>query len=219
MLKKELMRFVKIFLGFLSCSLGCVVILKSNLGLAPWDVLHQGVSMVTGITIGQASITLGVIIVLMDIFLGQPIGIGTVLNFIFIGIFIDMIIYLNFIPTFDNVYMRVIELLVGIFFYTYGTYLYMIQGMGCGPRDGFMQILTKRFNQPVSVIKNGIEIMAFVLGWLLGGKLGIGTIITALSMGFLLQLMFRMGDINIKKLQHRSIKEEIVHLGRVFRGF
>lgn len=218
-MKKELVRFVKIFLGFLSCALGCVMILRSNLGLAPWDVLHQGISLVTGITIGQASISLGVIIVLMDIFLGQPIGIGTVLNFIFVGIFIDMIMDMNIVPVFETMSFRVIELLIGIFFYTYGTYLYMIQGMGCGPRDGFMQILTRRFNQPVIVIKNGIEITAFLLGWLLGGKFGVGTIVAALSMGFILQIMFKLGNINLKELHHRNIKEELVHLNKVMRGF
>ena len=134
-MKKESIRFLKLFVGLFICSLGCVTILKSNLGLAPWDVLHQGVSKVTGITIGQASISLGVIIVLMDIFLGQPIGVGTVLNFIFIGLFMDLIIFLDFIPIFQNLFARIIELLVGIFFYSYGTYLYMTQGMGCGPSN------------------------------------------------------------------------------------
>lgn len=218
-MKKESIRFLKLFVGLFICSLGCVTILKSNLGLAPWDVLHQGVSKVTGITIGQASISLGVIIVLMDIFLGQPIGVGTVLNFIFIGLFMDLIIFLDFIPIFQNLFARIIELLVGIFFYSYGTYLYMTQGMGCGPRDGFMQVLIKRFNKSVSVIKNGIEIIAFVIGWLLGGKLGIGTIVTALVMGIWLQWMFKFGGVDIKKLHHRNIKEELLHLNRVVRGF
>lgn len=218
-MKKEFIRFVKLFLGLFYCSLGCVTILKSNLGLAPWDVLHQGISNVTGVTIGQASISLGVIIVLMDIFLGQPIGIGTVLNFIFIGLFMDMIIYLDFLPVFNNLSLKIIELLIGIFFYSYGTYLYMKQGMGCGPRDGFMQILTKKINKPVSVIKNGIEIIAFTIGWLLGGKLGIGTITTALVMGVMLQIMFKLGNVDLKKLHHRNIKEELLHLNKVVRGF
>lgn len=218
-MKKEIIRYVKLFLGLFICSLGCVTVLKSNLGLSPWDVLHQGISNVTGITIGQASISLGVIIVLMDVFLGQPIGLGTVFNFIFIGLFMDLILFLNFVPEYENILGKIIELLVGIFFYTYGTYLYMIQGMGCGPRDGFMQILTKRFNKPVSLIKNSIEVIAFTMGWFLGGKLGIGTIATALIMGVLLQLMFKIGNIDIKKLQHRNIKEELLHLSRTIRGF
>ena len=115
-MKKESVRFLKLFIGLFICSLGCVTILKANLGLAPWDVLHQGVSKVTGITIGQASISLGVIIVLMDIFLGQPIGIGTVLNFIFIGLFMDLIIVLDFIPIFENLFFRILEITSGYIF-------------------------------------------------------------------------------------------------------
>lgn len=217
-MKKEIFRYIKLYLGLFICSLGAVTVLKSDLGLPPWDVLHQGISMVTGITIGQASISIGVIIVLLDVFLGQPIGVGSVINFIFIGLFMDLIIYLNFVPTVHTMTARIIELGVGIFFYTYGTFLYMIQGMGCGPRDGFMQILTKRFNLPVSLVKNSIEVIAFGVGWLLGGKLGIGTVATALLMGLLLEWMLKVGKIDIKELRHRSIKEEIVHLKDVIRN-
>ncbi|STO31775.1 Uncharacterized BCR, YitT family COG1284 [Fusobacterium necrogenes] len=218
-MKKEAIRYLKLFLGLFICALGCIIILKSNLGLAPWDVLHQGISKITGITIGQASINLGVIIVLIDIFLGQPIGIGTILNFIFIGFFMDLIIFMDFIPMFESWFFKVLELLIGIFLYSYGTYLYMIQGMGCGPRDGFMQILTKKFNKPISIVKNGIEIIAFLIGWLMGGKLGIGTIITALIMGIFLQWIFKFYGMDIKKLHHRNLKEEFLNLNRVMRGF
>ncbi|WP_410208220.1 YczE/YyaS/YitT family protein [Fusobacterium sp.] len=211
-MKKEIFRYIKLYLGLFICSLGAVTVLKSDMGLPPWDVLHQGISMITGITIGQASISIGVIIVLLDVFLGQPIGIGSVINFIFIGLFMDFIIYMNFVPEVNTVSGRILELVIGIFFYTYGTYLYMIQGMGCGPRDGFMQILTQKFNLPVSLVKNSIEIIAFGIGWLLGGKLGIGTVATALIMGILLEWMFKIGKIDIKNLRHRSIKEEMVHL-------
>ena len=209
-MKKELYRYIKLYLGLFICSLGAVTVLKSDMGLPPWDVLHQGISKVTGITIGQASISIGVIIVLLDVFLGQPIGVGSVINFIFIGLFMDLIIFLDIVPVVNTLSGKILELVVGIFFYTYGTYLYMIQGMGCGPRDGFMQILTKKFNKPVSVIKNSIEVIAFVIGWLLGGKLGVGTVATALVMGVLLEWMLKLGKVDIKNLHHRSIKEEMM---------
>ncbi|WP_288217708.1 YitT family protein [uncultured Fusobacterium sp.] len=214
-MKKELYRYIKLYLGLFICSLGAVTVLKSDMGLPPWDVLHQGISKVTGITIGQASISIGVIIVLLDVFLGQPIGVGSVINFIFIGLFMDLIIFLDIVPVVNTLSVKILELVVGIFFYTYGTYLYMIQGMGCGPRDGFMQILTKKFNKPVSVIKNSIEVIAFVIGWLLGGKLGVGTVATALVMGVLLEWMLKLGKVDIKNLHHRSIKEEMIHLKNV----
>ncbi len=216
---EEVKKYLRLLGGLFMCALGCIMILRSDLGLAPWDVLHQGLSKTIGITIGQASIGLGITIVFLDIILGQPIGLGTVINFICVGLFMDLIIFLDFIPVKESYIYRFIILFIGIFFYAYGTFFYMVQGMGCGPRDGFMQILTKRFNKPVSVIKNGIEIVAFVVGWLLGGKLGIGTIATALIMGVWLQLMFKFGNVDIKKLHHRNIKEELLHLNKAVRGF
>lgn len=218
-MKQEIKRYGLLILGLFICALGSVCLLKSNLGLSPWDVLHQGISKITGITIGQASITIGILITILDLFLGQPIGLGTVLNFILIGIFVDLLLFIDIIPLGNNILLKVFEVLAGIFFYAYGTYLYMSQGMGCGPRDGFMQILTKKLNKPVGFIKNSIEIFAFVSGWLLGGKFGVATILTALITGTLLQKIFKFYKIDVKKLHHRNIKEEFRHLSKLMRGF
>ena len=100
-------KYLKLFTGMFLCALGCVMIIKADFGSAPWDVLHQGISKTIGVTIGQASITLGIFIVLLDIFLGQPIGIGTVLNFLSIGIFMDLIFYFNLIPESSSIIYRV----------------------------------------------------------------------------------------------------------------
>lgn len=213
---EELKRYLKLYVGLFMCALGCIMILKADLGLSPWDVLHQGISKTIGITIGQASIGLGITIVLLDIFLGQPIGIGTVLNFLSIGLFMDLIMYLDFIPVKEFYLYRGVLLMVGIFFYAYGTFFYMIQGMGCGPRDGFMQIVTKKTKYSVGIIKNVIELSALGSGWLLGGKVGVGTVVTALSMGVFLQIFFKVYKMDIKTLKHRNIKEEIQHLKEVF---
>lgn len=213
---EELKRYIKLYIGLFMCALGCIMILKADLGLSPWDVLHQGISKTIGITIGQASISLGIMIVLLDIFLGQPIGIGTVLNFLSVGLFMDLILYLDFIPMKTSLFYRGILLIVGIFFYAYGTFFYMIQGMGCGPRDGFMQIITQKTKYSVGTIKNTIELSALASGWLLGGKAGVGTVITALSMGIFLQMFFKVYKMDIKTLKHRNIKEELHHLKEVF---
>ena len=213
---EELKRYLKLYIGLFMCALGCIMILKADLGLSPWDVLHQGISKTTGITIGQASIGLGITIVLLDIFLGQPIGLGTVLNFLSIGLFMDMILYLDFIPVKGSYLYRAVLLMTGIFFYAYGTFFYMIQGMGCGPRDGFMQIITKKTEYSVGIIKNIIELSALGSGWLLGGKVGVGTVVTAISMGIFLQIFFKIYKMDIKTLKHRNIKEEVFHLKEVF---
>ena len=213
---EELKRYLKLYIGLFMCALGCIMILKADLGLSPWDVLHQGISKTTGITIGQASIGLGITIVLLDIFLGQPIGLGTVLNFLSIGLFMDMILYLDFIPVKESYLYRAVLLMIGILFYAYETFFYMVQGMGCGPRDGFMQIITKKTKYPVGIIKNIIELSALGSGWLLGGKVGVGTVVTAISMGIFLQIFFKVYKMDIKTLKHRNIKEEVFHLKEVF---
>ena len=213
---EELKRYLKLYIGLFMCALGCIMILKADLGLSPWDVLHQGISKTTGITIGQASIGLGITIVLLDIFLGQPIGLGTVLNFLSIGLFMDMILYLDFIPVKESYLYRAVLLMIGILFYAYGTFFYMVQGMGCGPRDGFMQIITKKTKYSVGIIKNIIELSALGSGWLLGGKVGVGTVITAISMGIFLQIFFKVYKMDIKTLKHRNIKEEVFHLKEIF---
>lgn len=219
-LKKELFRYIKLYWGLFICAMGVMILLKSDMGIPAWDVLNQGISKITGemITIGQASIIIGILIVLVDVVLGQPIGMGTIINFIFVGVYMDIILYLDFIPTPTNLYFQIIELIVGIFFYTYGTYLYMIQELGCGPRDGFMQILTSRLNKPVSFIKNITEVIVLILGWFLGGKIGVATILNAFLMGFLLEKMFKLGKVDLRKLQHRSLATEMRLLKNYIRG-
>ena len=129
----------------------------------------------------------------------------------------DMILYLDFIPVKESYLYRAVLLMTGILFYAYGTFFYMIQGMGCGPRDGFMQIITKKTKYPVGIIKNIIELSALGSGWLLGGKVGVGTVVTAISMGIFLQIFFKVYKMDIKTLKHRNIKEEILHLKEVFQ--
>lgn len=215
-MKNEFYRYLKVMIGLFFLALGAIATLNSNLGLPPWDVLNQGLGIVMDISIGNASIIIGVLIVIIDIVLGQPVGIGTIFNFIFIGLFMNIIQDANFLPfptTFTN---KLIELLLGVIFYSFGTYLYMIQGMGCGPRDGLMQILTQRLKKPVSLVKNTIECIALILGWYLGGTVGIGTIIIVITTGIMLEGLFRYGPVNIHELKHRNLKEEWEHLKDIF---
>lgn len=100
-MKQEILRYLKLVLGLLLCALGVVTILNSNLGLSPWDVLNQGLNRSIGITLGEANLLVGAVVVLLSMFLKQPIGSGTVINFLLVGIFIDMYIYLDVVPKGD----------------------------------------------------------------------------------------------------------------------
>lgn len=211
---KEVVRYLKLFLGFFVCSLGVVVIIKSNLGFSPWDVLHQGISKVGNITIGQASILVGVGVITLDCFLGERIGSGTILNILFIGTFMDLILYLDIVPLSSGIVMGVFMMFFGLFIFSIGCYLYMSTGLGCGPRDALMVALTKKTNFSVRAVRNSIEISVLFIGYLLGGYAGIGTVITALFAGVIIQWVFKILKFDVKAVVHRDIRGEVVSLKR-----
>ena len=212
-LKKEVNTYLfvlfKLMGGFFLASLGIVFMINANLGLSPWDVLHQGITNVIPITIGQANIVVGIIVVISSMFLGVKIGIGTILNTILVGVFIDLITITKVIPMVHNLFIGILMLVVGMIFLGLGTCIYLSCELGCGPRDGLMTALTRITKKPVKLVRTTIEICALVCGWLLGGYVGIGTIITAIVLGYIIQLWCKILKLDIAILNHRSILDNL----------
>ena len=208
-IKKEIDTYLfvifKLMLGFFLAALGIVFMINANLGLSPWDVLHQGITNVIPITIGQANIVVGIIVVISSMFLGIKIGIGTILNTILVGVFIDLITITKVIPMVHNLFIGILMLVVGMIFLGLGTCIYLSCELGCGPRDGLMTALTRITKKPVKLVRTTIEICALVCGWFLGGYVGIGTIITAIVLGYIIQLWCKILKLDIATLNHRSI--------------
>ncbi|SKA14073.1 hypothetical protein SAMN02745174_02653, partial [Cetobacterium ceti] len=113
-MKYEAKKYLKLIIGLLLCALGIVAMLNSNLGLSPWDALNQGLNKIIGISLGEANLLVGAIIVLFSLLLKQPIGSGTIINFLLVGVFIDIYIYLDIVPKGDFFYKRLIILIIGI---------------------------------------------------------------------------------------------------------
>ncbi|GLI56627.1 membrane protein [Propionigenium maris DSM 9537] len=213
-MKDEILKYLKLFLGFFICSLGVIIVIKSDLGFSPWDVLHQGISKVGGITIGQASILVGMGVITLDLFLGEQIGSGTILNILFIGSFMDLILFLDIVPLSSNMVMGVFMMFLGLSVFSVGCYLYISTGLGCGPRDALMVALTKKTNFSVRAVRNTIEISVLVCGYLLGGYAGVGTVIAALFTGSFIQGVFRLFNFDVKSVVHRDIRGEAVSVKR-----
>jgi len=211
-MKNEILKYIKLFLGFFVCSLGIVFIIRSNLGFSPWNVLHQGISKVGDITIGQASILVGILVITLDVFLGEQIGSGSIFNTIFIGSFMDLILFSKVIPLSHNPLIGIPMMFMGLFILGIGCYLYISTGLGCGPRDALMVALTKKTNFSVRFIRSAIEITVLVLGYFLGGYVGVGTVITAVFTGSFIQGVFKMFDFDVKSVTHRNIKDEVLLL-------
>ena len=191
-MKSLFLRFTKLFLGFVLLSAGLAFSFVAELGLSPWDVLNHGASKVMPLTMGQASILIGLVILAYDVFSKERIGFGTFLNILCIGPLFDVIIALNLVPPAQTMPGRLLLLAIGLVLVTLGMYFYMSADLGAGPRDTLMVILTKRLPFPIGVCKLGVEMVAMALGFVLGGSVGIGTLISVVAGGPLTQFFFRL---------------------------
>lgn len=208
-MKKALLTLGRLFIGLFLYALGIVFTINANLGLSPWDVFHQGISKLTGITMGQASIITGLMIVLLDWILGERVGVGTICNMLFIGIFMDFLMLNHLIPVFSNVILRTIMMLLGMFIIGIASYFYIGAALGSGPRDGLMLALTKKTNKSVRFIRNCIELMVLVIGYFLGGTVGFGTLIMVIGGGYFVQFAFKIFKFDVKIVKHQFIDDYV----------
>jgi uncharacterized membrane protein YczE len=179
-------RLPRLLLGLLLCGLGIAGMVRSNLGLGPWDVLHQGLSELSGIPIGTVGILVGFVVLAIWVPLRERPGLGTVLNVILIGVVIDLT--LLWLPEPDTLLVRVLFVASGPLLFGVGSGFYIGAGLGAGPRDGVMTGLARR-GLPVGGVRAGIEVTVLVLGWFLGGTVGVGTVLFATTIGPLVHVL------------------------------
>lgn len=176
-------RWIFFLVGVIVLSLGITMTIKGQrLGVGPWDVLHIGLTRNFGLTIGTWSIILGVIIIVVtSIVLKQWPKLGTWLNMTLLGLFIDLFNWL--LPEFETMTGQVIIFTLGVVVMSYGVGIYVSPNVGAGPRDSLMLILVDKLGISVKKVRTMIEVIVAVAGWLLGGPVGIGTVIIALLIG------------------------------------
>ncbi|MGL5439712.1 MAG: YczE/YyaS/YitT family protein [Filifactoraceae bacterium] len=199
--------YFRLMLGLFVCGLSIVMNINANIGVAPWNVLATGFSNSLDMTIGQASIIISVVVVIVDYVLGIKLGLGTLINMIFVGLFTDMIIWSNFIPKPATFPMQCLLLVLGMITLNIGMLLYIGVGRGAGPRDGLMLGISKKLDKPVFIVRTTIEILVTIVGILLGGYFGIGTIVTAAIGGSLMGFMYKLIGFNIKGVEHKFIND------------
>jgi uncharacterized membrane protein YczE len=174
-------RVPRLVAGLVLCGLGIAFMVAADLGLAPWSVLDQGISERTGIPIGTVSIIVGAVVLMAWVPLRERPGLGTVLNIILIGLTIDAALLVLDTPgAFAG---RLGYLAIGVFLWGPGSGLYIGAGLGPGPRDGLMTGLAARGVGSIRAVRTGLEITVLVAGWLLGGSVGLGTVLFAVTIG------------------------------------
>ncbi|MFI6549722.1 YitT family protein [Streptomyces prunicolor] len=183
-------RLVQLYVGLALYGASSALLVVSGLGLEPWNVLHQGLAELTGLTIGVVSIIVGAAVLLLWIPLRQRPGLGTVSNVFMVGLAMDGTLAL--VPDAHGLAVRIPLLLAGIVLNGAATGLYISANFGPGPRDGLMTGLHRRTGRSIRLIRTAIEVTVVATGFALGGTVGIGTLLYALAIGPLAQLFLRV---------------------------
>ena len=170
-----------LFFGLTLFGLGEALLIVSNLGVTPWTVFAEGVAKNFDISIGLATFLVSISILILWVPLKQKIGIGTISNAIIIAFTIDLFVYL--LPLSKNTFLSIIEMIIGILLVGIGSGIYLITNLGPGTRDGLMKGISENFHKPIYLMRLSIEIIVVILGWFLGGTVGLGTLMFAVLIG------------------------------------
>ena len=183
------LRLTTLIFGLFVYGLGVAMTVHAGLGIAPWDVFAQGISIQTGLSFGVSTVVVSALVLLAWIPLKVKPGIGTIANAILIGLFADF--WLGLLPDTDVYWQRLIIFLIGVVIVAIATGLYISSKLGSGPRDGLMQGTANALDKPFWMVRTGYEGTVLTIGALMGGQVREGTLIFALSIGYLVQLSMK----------------------------
>ena len=180
-LKPRIITLLYLIIGLILFGLGETMLIAANVGVSPWTVLAQGISIKTGYSIGISTFIVSIGVLILWIPLKQKPGIGTILNTIIISIVLD--VSLPYLPTPESFFLQTLQVFIGVIIVGLGSGFYLISNLGPGSRDGLMTGLQKKTNLPIALIRTTIEVSAVVFGFYLGGVVGIGTLVFAFGIG------------------------------------
>ena len=194
---------------------GIYLTIRADLGAAPWDVLSLGVSKSLGILYGDASIAISVTILAIDLLMREPVGLAMFIDAVVVGKAVDFFNLIDAVPRSASPWTGIPMMLLGLVILAYTQYAYMIASLGCGPRDTLLVGLRKRLKRvPIGAVSVGLLSTATLIGWLLGGPVGVGTLICAFGTGPIMQLAFRTVRFDAAAIRHQRLRDSL----RVFLG-
>jgi uncharacterized membrane protein YczE len=213
---REGLRIVRLIWGLFLYATGIVMTVHANLGVSPWNVFHQGVSLWTGITFGMASIVTAIVIVTATALMREHVGLGTLCDMILIGTFVDVLMFGKWVPEMRTFAAGLAMMIGGLLIIAVASFFYMGAGYGAGPRDSLMVALARRTGHPVGLCRVVIEGTALLCGWLLGGRAGAGTVISAFGVGIAVQIVFMLLRFNAQTIHQESFFESCARLKAFF---
>lgn len=202
--------WLKIIFGLLVFSLGVHLTIRANLGVAPWDCLGLGISYHTPLNYGLAMTSISVIILLIDILMKEKIGFGTIIDALLTGNFIQLFNDIDPFPETKGIFAGIMIIVAGLALMAVGQFFYMTSAQGCGPRDALLVGLGKRLGKlPIGAVQIILWGMVLFIGWLLGGPVGIGTLVSTFGSGIVMQIIFNLIKFEPRDVKHRSVAETL----------
>ena len=204
--KSIIIGWLKIVIGLLIFSLGVHLTIRANLGLAPWDCLGMGISFQTPLNYGLSMTMIGVMILLIDILIKEKIGFGTIIDALLTGNAVQLFNDIDPFPETTNTFVGILIIAAGLALMAIGQYFYMSSAQGCGPRDALLVGLGQRLSRlPIGVVQIILWGTVLLTGWLLGGPVGIGTIVSTFGSGIVMQTVFTFIKFEPRAIEHRSV--------------
>ncbi len=201
-------QWLQIAAGLLVFAFGVHLTIYANIGLAPWDCLGMGIARHTPLNYGLAMTCMAVMILLIDLALRERIGYGTIIDALLTGNFVQMYNDLNPFPENHHLAPGIALMLLGFVFMALGMWIYMKAAQCCGPRDALLVGLGKRMPKlPIGLVEILLWAVVLLLGWLLGGPVGIGTLISTFGAGAVMQLVYNLVRFEPREVKHRGVLE------------
>ncbi len=185
-------RLLRLIPGLLLYGIADAFMIRAAIGVDSWTVFAQGISVRTGLSIGLLTNIIGLLVLLLWIPLRQKPGMGTVLNILLVGPGIELGLWL--LPTPEALWLRVVFFTIGLLLLAVASGIYIGAHLGPGPRDGLMTGIHSRFGTPIWIARTGVEVTVLIIGWILGGNVGVGTVAFALLIGPLCNLTLPLFD-------------------------
>ena len=180
-MKPPLASVAFLIIGLVVFGLGEALLVTAGVGVSPWTMFAEGVTNVTGLSLGFATFIISAIVLILWIPLKQTLGMGTILNAIIIALVLEYI--LPFLPTFETYVANAVLAFLGVLVTGFGGAIYLVANLGPGPRDGLMTGLQSVTHQPIALVRMFLELTVITIGWAMGGTLGLGTVLFALGIG------------------------------------
>ncbi len=208
MKKKILQEWLQIVVGLIVFAFGVHLTIYANIGLAPWDCLGMGISYHTPLNYGLSMTTIAVVILLVDLYLHERIGYGTIIDALLTGNFIQMFNDVNPLSENNYIWLGMIILFIGLVFMALGMWIYMKAAQCCGPRDSLLIGLGKRMSRlPIGAVAFILWFVILIIGWLLGGPVGVGTLLSTFGAGAVMQFIYNLLRFDPREIVHKDVIE------------